>query len=200
MRPHFLAFSSAYCSHRSCTGVGPFAIPAAKKKCIAYANDLNPASYKYLVENIKTNHVAGRVHPYNMDGRDFVRMLAEKKVAYDHVVMNLPASAVTFLDVFAELYKADTLGCDPVIHVYGFSKADDPRADIVAVCSCSRLNLHGSLAALLFCHAHHSYCFSTASARCPWSRATDSRSLQRPERCAEEGDALCLFQAPGTGE
>lgn len=38
-------------------GVGPFAIPAAKKGCAVLANDLNPNSHKYLVQNIKTNNV-----------------------------------------------------------------------------------------------------------------------------------------------
>lgn len=38
-------------------GVGPFAIPAAKKGCAVMANDLNPWSYKYLSQNIKDNDV-----------------------------------------------------------------------------------------------------------------------------------------------
>lgn len=39
-------------------GVGPFAMPAAKKGCNVYANDLNPTSYKYMLENAKLNKVA----------------------------------------------------------------------------------------------------------------------------------------------
>jgi len=38
-------------------GIGPFAIPAAKKGCFVYANDLNPASFNYLIENAKSNKV-----------------------------------------------------------------------------------------------------------------------------------------------
>lgn len=38
-------------------GVGPFAIPAAKKGCGVLANDLNPSSYKYLTVNISDNKV-----------------------------------------------------------------------------------------------------------------------------------------------
>ncbi|CAG9767811.1 unnamed protein product [Ceutorhynchus assimilis] len=39
-------------------GVGPFSIPAAKKNCIVYANDLNPESYKWLIHNKKLNKVS----------------------------------------------------------------------------------------------------------------------------------------------
>lgn len=38
-------------------GVGPFSIPAVKKGVIVYANDLNPASFESLCENIKLNKV-----------------------------------------------------------------------------------------------------------------------------------------------
>lgn len=38
-------------------GVGPFAIPAGKRKVFVWANDLNPESYKAMVENIKLNKV-----------------------------------------------------------------------------------------------------------------------------------------------
>lgn len=38
-------------------GVGPFAIPAGKKKVFVWANDLNPESYKAMVDNIKMNKV-----------------------------------------------------------------------------------------------------------------------------------------------
>ena len=39
-------------------GVGPFAVPAAKKGCAVLANDLNPSSYKYLIHNISENKVS----------------------------------------------------------------------------------------------------------------------------------------------
>lgn len=42
-------------------GVGPFALPAAKKGCGVLANDLNPESYKWLSRNIENNKVWGLV-------------------------------------------------------------------------------------------------------------------------------------------
>ena len=38
-------------------GVGPFAVPAAKKKCFVWANDLNPDAYSSLEDAIQTNKV-----------------------------------------------------------------------------------------------------------------------------------------------
>jgi tRNA (guanine37-N1)-methyltransferase len=44
-------------------GVGPFAIPAAKKGCAVLANDLNPHSFRYLSQNITENDVRLLLHP-----------------------------------------------------------------------------------------------------------------------------------------
>ena len=38
-------------------GIGPFVLPAAKKGCIVYGNDLNPECYRYLNENLALNKV-----------------------------------------------------------------------------------------------------------------------------------------------
>lgn len=54
-------------------GVGPFATPAGKKGTIVLANDLNPESYKYLTENIRTNKVDKFVKSYNIDGAIFIK-------------------------------------------------------------------------------------------------------------------------------
>ena len=126
-------------------GVGPFAIPACKKKCIVHANDLNPHSHAALVENAKTNKVNSELfHAYCMDGREFIREVAGDLIArlsvessvrlIDHIVMNLPASAIEFLDCLIGLYSlvprslTDEIA-PPTIHCYMFSKAVDPKAD-----------------------------------------------------------------------
>ncbi|KAI0219253.1 tRNA(m(1)G37)methyltransferase [Massospora cicadina] len=120
-------------------GVGPFALPAAKRGCRVYANDLNPASYHYLVQNLAANKInpptgPPKVLPYNLDGRDFLLrafndLIAEQPEGatplrtFDHVVMNLPANALEFL---ARIEKA------PTVHVHCFAKvSDDPLPEIL---------------------------------------------------------------------
>jgi len=140
-------------------GVGPFAIPAAKKGCTVYGNDLNPASYEALLKNAKLNHVEDKVHAFNMDGSDFVRKMVQSSSSsspssssppssslsdqrigitkndtkiwkpFTHILMNLPASAVEFLDVFHGLYSAHRRLTLPTIHCYCFSKSQSPGED-----------------------------------------------------------------------
>eukprot|EP00457_Paulinella_chromatophora_P005147 gb/GEZN01005161.1/.p1 GENE.gb/GEZN01005161.1/~~gb/GEZN01005161.1/.p1 ORF type:complete len:478 (-),score=108.10 gb/GEZN01005161.1/:379-1812(-) len=115
-------------------GVGPFAIPAAKKGCTVYANDLNPDSVKYLKHNIKQNKVSGKVSVFNLDARDFMQKMAQQQLKgllppFDHILMNLPASAHTFLDVFLGLYASQpNYKCSSTVHCYCFIKgSEDPQ-------------------------------------------------------------------------
>ena len=63
-------------------GVGPFAIPAAKKGCLGvFANDLNPASAESCKENAKLNRVQNKVRCYNEDGRHFMRSAVREAYA-----------------------------------------------------------------------------------------------------------------------
>lgn len=95
-------------------GVGPFAIPLAlaPRLCTVHANDLNPASYAALVENVRRNRVGGRVTTYNLDGRAFIARMVASRVPFAHVVMNLPADAIEFCDAFAGLYAGVGLAGD----------------------------------------------------------------------------------------
>lgn len=157
-------------------GVGPFAVPAAKKGCAVLANDLNPNSEKYLAINVKNNQVTDLVRTFCQDGRDFIcqcilelsdnpfppytgpklsRVQEEKKrrrlqklmteettAAADtpstkslpprryvsHFVMNLPDSAIQFLDAFRGLLNDSTRNFStlyktmPMIHCHCFTR------------------------------------------------------------------------------
>ncbi|KAG7466263.1 hypothetical protein MATL_G00162880 [Megalops atlanticus] len=128
-------------------GVGPFAVPAARRGCSVLANDLNPESHRWLLHNCKLNKVDGKVRAFNMDGRAFIRgPLREalpallRGAAGVHVVMNLPALALEFLDAFRGLLDpglSQDVGGLPRVHCYGFSKQDDPHRDVVDRASAS---------------------------------------------------------------
>ena len=99
-------------------GVGPFAIPAAKRGAHVVGVDLNPVAIEYLRENADRNDVAERVTAIEGD----VRAVADDYTGWaDRIVMNLPHSADAFLDTAVAL-----AGEDCVIHYYDIQNEDDP--------------------------------------------------------------------------
>lgn len=129
-------------------GVGPFAVPSAKKKCFILANDLNPASFQWLQRNVTKNKVHGFVKCFNQDGADFLKTtvatdLMDRLKAYAenpdsaeafdftnkkfHIVMNLPAIAVDFLYSLWGILNGLSAEMIPphlrvMVHVYCFIK------------------------------------------------------------------------------
>eukprot|EP00117_Sycon_ciliatum_P033048 scpid51087/ scgid25511/ tRNA (guanine(37)-N1)-methyltransferase; M1G-methyltransferase; tRNA [GM37] methyltransferase; tRNA methyltransferase 5 homolog len=136
-------------------GVGPFVIPAAKRGCRVYANDLNSESTASLTENCRLNHVASRVSVFTLDGRQFLKEISAKVVAgraengvnnssvggnerthvawpmFNHVVMNLPAIAIEFLDAFRGAFTGHDDVRLPMVHCYCFSSADNPHQEVL---------------------------------------------------------------------
>lgn len=125
-------------------GVGPFAIPVAKKNCTVFANDLNPESHKWLLHNCKLNKVDQKVKVFNLDGKDFLQgpvreelmqqlgRLSKERTHSVHIVMNLPAKAIEFLSAFKSLLDGQSCGSEllPIIHCYSFSKDANPAKDV----------------------------------------------------------------------
>ncbi|KAJ4485747.1 Met-10+ like-protein-domain-containing protein [Lentinula aciculospora] len=162
-------------------GVGPFAIPAAKKGCAVMANDLNPASYTYLCQNIKDNEVFDEVRAFCEDGQAFIRNvfrrvydtpfppytgpklsktalrklqkqatrdkssnktssseeISPSRRKIDHFVMNLPDTAILFLDAFRGVLANKALqeiySTMPIIHCHCFTReleSEKAEADI----------------------------------------------------------------------
>ncbi|CAL5866120.1 uncharacterized protein PFLUO_LOCUS327 [Penicillium psychrofluorescens] len=158
-------------------GVGPFAVPAGRKKIFVWANDLNPYGYEVMQDAIPRNKVQEFVTPFNQDGRAFIRFAAKELLdaepvtvtikpkarrdrkrkanesqqeeppspppemytrpsIVDHYVMNLPATAIEFVDAFPGLYTGkealfspNTSQKLPMIHVYCFSGHSDNEVD-----------------------------------------------------------------------
>ena len=124
------------------------------------ANDLNPDSFKWLQANCeKVKKKGHKVECLNMDARDFIKgrvreeliklwrsnLETESKdgtvnVRDIHITMNLPALAITFLDVFRGLFKdfpdlkEVSNSLLPKVHAYGFSKAENKTTDIQERC------------------------------------------------------------------
>ncbi|XP_037359366.1 tRNA (guanine(37)-N1)-methyltransferase [Talpa occidentalis] len=125
-------------------GVGPFAIPVAKKNCTVFANDLNPESHKWLLHNCKLNKVDQKVKVFNLDGKDFLQGPVRKELMEQlgplskerkhsvHIVMNLPAKAIEFLTAFKLLLDGQPCSHEflPIVHCYSFSKDANPAKDV----------------------------------------------------------------------
>ena len=79
---------------------------------------------------------AAKIEAFNMDAREFVKRMAQEhlrkisKTASIHFIMNLPATATEFLDVFKELLPSFQHFKSTLLHVYSFSKDVDPARDI----------------------------------------------------------------------
>ena len=103
-------------------GVGPFAILIAKKheNVRVYAVDVNPDAIALLKRNIAVNRAEKQVVPLFGDARQVVREQLSGKA--DRVIMNLPETALEFVDVACEALKPD----GGIIHYYGFVKASNP--------------------------------------------------------------------------
>ncbi|GFZ07482.1 Met-10+ like family protein [Actinidia rufa] len=113
-------------------GVGPIAISAAKKVKRVYANDLNPHAVDYLERNSVLNKLERKIEVFNMDGRRFIDAMfaSQKALSITQVVMNLPNDAAEYLDVFRGIFRTKPKDREinlPKIHVYGFSKSQDPE-------------------------------------------------------------------------
>ena len=158
-------------------GVGPFAIPAGKKRIFVHANDLNPDSFEALRWAIKKNKVVDYVTASCADGRACIReasqnirqhrhkvtiepsikasrkdnpaerqeavlkaqadaRIIERPSSFDHFVMNLPATAIEFLDAFRGLntgqegeFTPATSRKLPLIHVHLFQTRKDTELE-----------------------------------------------------------------------
>ncbi|KAL1451157.1 hypothetical protein WDU94_003445 [Cyamophila willieti] len=119
-------------------GVGPFAIPSAKRGATVCANDLNPHSYEWLKQSLALNFKPRQIFstPFtatNKDAREFLRTDARAAInewarkntnpnARVRILMNLPASAVEFVKDVKMLRREEykQLKHEPLLYLYCF--------------------------------------------------------------------------------
>jgi tRNA (guanine37-N1)-methyltransferase len=103
-------------------GVGPFSIQIAKQHSDVkvYAVDVNPDAVALLKKNVAVNRVAKQVVPIFGDARQMVK--DQLMGVADRVIMNLPETAVEFVDVACDALKAE----GGITHYYEFTKASEP--------------------------------------------------------------------------
>jgi tRNA (guanine37-N1)-methyltransferase len=102
-------------------GVGPFSVLIAKEnpKTKVYAVDINPEAFELLRNNIRLNRVENQVSTVLGDAR---KIAATKlKGLADHVIMNLPETAIEFVDASCQAIKPQ----NGVIHFYAFVRSPD---------------------------------------------------------------------------
>ena len=108
-------------------GVGPFSIQIAKKhKVYIYSFDINPLAYQYLQENIERNQLKGYIYPFNMNVKlllePFNELSEKLKNKADRIIMNLPETAINFIDVACSLMKKS----GGILHIYQFCEKPNP--------------------------------------------------------------------------
>ena len=72
-------------------GIGYFSLPIAKiaKPREIYSIEINPYSFKFLVENIKLNQLEGIIKPINGDCKEEVSKLSNNGLRADRVIMGV---------------------------------------------------------------------------------------------------------------
>jgi tRNA (guanine37-N1)-methyltransferase len=102
-------------------GVGPFAVLIGKQcpEAKVYGVDLNPEAVELLKVNVRVNRVDNRVFPICADAREIAK--GKLKGVADHVIMNLPETAIDFVDAACNAIKTE----GGVAHFYGFVRQPD---------------------------------------------------------------------------
>jgi tRNA (guanine37-N1)-methyltransferase len=100
------------------SGVAPFPIVISKNSNASkiYAVELNKKAHKYALENLKLNRIKN-VELFQGDVRKLVPKLYK---VFDRIIMPLPKSAETYLDVALKVSRKGTM-----IHLYVFLQENE---------------------------------------------------------------------------
>jgi tRNA (guanine37-N1)-methyltransferase len=102
-------------------GVGPFSVLIAKRNPTVkvYAVDINSDAFELLKVNARLNRVENRVFPILGDARQITA--TRLKGLADRVIMNLPETAIEFVDAACQAIKSQ----GGIIHFYAFVRSPD---------------------------------------------------------------------------
>jgi tRNA (guanine37-N1)-methyltransferase len=102
-------------------GVGPFAVLIGKlcPEAKVYAVDLNPEAVDLLKVNVRVNRIEGHVFAICADAREIAK--GQLRGVADHIIMNLPETAIDFVDAACNAIKSE----GGVVHFYGFVRQPD---------------------------------------------------------------------------
>ena len=102
-------------------GVGPFSVLIAKRNpnVKVYAVDINPDAIELLKVNARVNRVENRVFPVLGDARQITA--TDLKGSADRVIMNLPETAINFVDAACQAVKPQ----GGIIHFNAFVRSPD---------------------------------------------------------------------------
>jgi tRNA (guanine37-N1)-methyltransferase len=102
-------------------GVGPFSVLIGKRNPTArvYAVDLNPDAVELLKVNVRVNKVFDHIFPMLGDAREIAA--TKLKDTSDRVIMNLPETAIDYIDAACDAIKPE----GGVAHFYGFVRSPD---------------------------------------------------------------------------
>ncbi|MFX1418569.1 MAG: class I SAM-dependent methyltransferase family protein [Promethearchaeota archaeon] len=103
-------------------GIGYFSLPIARHSSVGkiYSIELNPESYKFLVENININHLEDKIIPINGDCKVEVVKLSDSGIKANRVIMGVFPAPKEYIK------EALTLVSDhgTIIHYEGVNEKD----------------------------------------------------------------------------
>jgi tRNA (guanine37-N1)-methyltransferase len=99
-------------------GIGPFSVLIAKLRndVRVYAVDVNPDAVRYLGKNVIANSVLGKIVPVLGE----IKKVVQERLGgtADRVIMNLPESAIEYVDVACEALRSE----GGIMHYYEFAE------------------------------------------------------------------------------